>query len=130
MVPILDYGGEIWRIYDWEGLEKTDLFACKHILNVNMNTATDAIYAETGCTPLVAKRQAAAAKFSFRLSTLSSDRLSRKVNKVHSHQRATIPGRNLEFHLCQCTWSKITISSYLGIIISCFYICSTKEAMA
>ena len=57
LVPILDYGGEIWGIYDWEELERTHLFACKHILNVNMNTATDAIYAETGHTPLVAKCQ-------------------------------------------------------------------------
>ena len=63
LVPILDYGGEIWGIYDWEELERTHLFACKHILNVNMNTATDAIYVETGRTPLVAKRHVAAIKF-------------------------------------------------------------------
>ena len=79
VVPILDYGGEIWGIYDWEDIERTHLFACKHILNVNMYTATDAIYAETGCTPLVAKRHVAAIKFAIRLSTLSSDTLSRKA---------------------------------------------------
>ena len=44
-----------------------------------MNTATDAIYAETGRTPLVAKRHVAAIKFAIRLSTLSSDKLSRKA---------------------------------------------------
>ena len=44
-----------------------------------MNTAPDAIYAETGRTPLVAKRHAAAVKFAIRLSTLSSDKLSGKA---------------------------------------------------
>ena len=57
LVPISDYGGEIWGIYDLEELERPHLFACNHILNVNMNTATDA---ETGRTPLVAKRHVAA----------------------------------------------------------------------
>ena len=78
----MDYGGEIWGIYDWEELERTHLFACKHILNVNMNTAADAIYAETGRTPLVAKRHVAAIKFVIRLNTLSSDKLSRKAYKL------------------------------------------------
>ena len=78
LVPILDYGGEIWGIYDWEKLERTHLFACKHILNVNMNTATDAIYAETGRTPPVAKRHVATIKFAIRLSRLNSDKLTEK----------------------------------------------------
>ena len=78
LVPILDYGGEIWGIYDWEELERTHLFACKHILNANMNTATNAIYAETGRTPLVAKRHVAAIKFAIRLSRFSSDERSKK----------------------------------------------------
>ena len=47
-----------------------------------MNTATDAIYAETGRTPLVAKRHVAAVKFAIRLSTLSSDKLSRKASSM------------------------------------------------
>ena len=79
LVPILDYGGEIWGIYDREELERTHLFACKHILNVNMNTATDAIYVETGRTPLVAKCHLAAIKFAIRLSRLRSDKLSKRV---------------------------------------------------
>ena len=78
LVPILDCGEEIWGIYDWEELERTHLFSCKYILNVNMNTATDAIYAETGRTPLVAKRHVAAIKFAIRLSMLNSDKLSKK----------------------------------------------------
>ena len=40
LVPILDYGGEIRGIYDWEELERTHLFACKHILNVNIQQQT------------------------------------------------------------------------------------------
>ena len=77
-VPMLDYGGKMWGIYAWEKLERTHLFACKHILNVNMNTATDAKYAETGRTPLVAKRHVAAIKFATQLNTLTGDKLSGK----------------------------------------------------
>ena len=51
----------------------------KLILNVNMNTATEAIYAETGRTHLVAKPHVAAIKFAIRLSRLNSDKLSRKA---------------------------------------------------
>ena len=53
---VLDYGGEIWGIRDWEELERIHLLACKHIINANTNTTTDAIYAELARNPLIASR--------------------------------------------------------------------------
>ena len=69
-------------IFDGEELDRTHLFACQHILNVNLNTATGAIYAETERIPLVAKRCTAAVKFAIRWSTLSSDKFSRKAYNI------------------------------------------------
>ena len=66
MKVILGYGGEIWGLRDWEELERIHLLACKHILNVNTNTTTDAIYAELARNLLIASRHISSIKFALR----------------------------------------------------------------
>ena len=46
IVPILNYGAEIWGNVEWEELEKIHLSACKYILGVSVSTPTDGVYAE------------------------------------------------------------------------------------
>ena len=79
MKTVLGYGGEIWGLRDWEELEKIHLLACKHILNVNTNTTTDAIYAELARNPLIASRHISSIKFALRLANLKCDKLSKKA---------------------------------------------------
>ena len=74
----LCYGGEIWGLRDWEELERIRLLAFKHILNVNTNTTTDAVYAELARNPLIASRHKSSIKFALRLASLKCDKLSKK----------------------------------------------------
>ena len=79
MKAVLGCGGEIWGLRDWEELERIHLLACKHILNVNMNTTTDAIFAELARNPLIASRHISLIKFALRLANLKRDKLSKKA---------------------------------------------------
>ena len=75
IVPILNYGAEVWRGKDWTELEKLHLSACKYILGVSHSTPTDGIYAELGRHPLHISRKIVIAKYLKRLLGLSEDRL-------------------------------------------------------
>ena len=52
VLPILNYGAEVWGFNDWYELEKLHLFACKYILGVNLSTPTSGVFAELGRYPL------------------------------------------------------------------------------
>ena len=38
ILPILNYGAEVWGFNDWYEFEKLHLFACKYTLGVNPST--------------------------------------------------------------------------------------------
>ena len=63
ILPILNYGAEIWGAKDWIELEKLHLSACKCILGVSHLTPSDGIYAELGRHPLQISRKIAIAKY-------------------------------------------------------------------
>ena len=48
ILPILNYGAEIWGGKDLTELEKLHLSTCKYILRVSHSMPTDDIYAELG----------------------------------------------------------------------------------
>ena len=78
MKAVLGYGGEIWDLRDWEELERIQLLACKHMLIVNTNTTTDAIYAKFARNPLLASRHISSIKFALRSANLKCEKLSKK----------------------------------------------------
>ena len=81
IVPILNYGAEIWGGNEWYELEKIHLYACKFTLGVKQSTTTDSIYAEMGRYPLFTCRKIAIIKYINRLKGLSDERLAKKAFK-------------------------------------------------
>ena len=79
ILPILNYGAEIWGGKDWIKLEKLHLSVCKYILGVSHSTLADGIYAELGRHPLQISRKISIAKYLKRLTELSEDPLAKKA---------------------------------------------------
>ena len=71
--PILDYGAEIWGANIFRTSNKLEVFHLKFIktwLGVRKQTASAAVYAETGSFPLEAKRKVQILKYWIRLLSL------------------------------------------------------------
>ena len=81
ILPILNYGAEIWGGKEWTELEKLHLSACKYILGVSHSTPTDGLYVELGRHPLHISRKITIVKYFKRLSELSDGRLAKKAFK-------------------------------------------------
>ena len=71
ILPILNYGEEIWGGKVWTELEKLHLSACKYILGVSHSTPTDGLYAELGRHTLHISRKITIVKYFKRLSELA-----------------------------------------------------------
>ena len=76
ILPILNYGADIWGGKEWIELEKLHLSVCKYIFGVSHSTPTDGIYAELSRHPLQISRKIAIVKYLKRLTELSDDRLA------------------------------------------------------
>ena len=48
VVPILNYGVEVWGYNEWHEIEKLHLLACKYTSGINNSTPTDGEHAELG----------------------------------------------------------------------------------
>ena len=81
ILPILNYGAEIWGGKEWTELEKLHLSACKYILGVSHSTPTDGLYAELGRHPLHISRKITIVKYFKCLSKLSDGWLAKKAFK-------------------------------------------------
>ena len=71
--PILDYGAEIWGAKTFRASNELEVFHLKFIktwLGVRKQTASAAVYAETGSFPLEAKRKVQILKYWIRLLSL------------------------------------------------------------
>ena len=79
ILPILNYGAEIWGGKEWIELEKLHLSACKYILGVSQSTPTNGIYAELGRHPLQISRKITIVKYLKDLTELSEDQLAKKA---------------------------------------------------
>ena len=70
IVPIINYGSEIWGFDEWPTLERLHLSACKYMLGVKSTTCTEPIYAELGRISIQCSRHIDILKFLFRLVSL------------------------------------------------------------
>ena len=76
LMPILEYGSEVWfstREAHTAPMERFHLKFIKSTLNVRTQTATNAIYAETGRLPLQIRHQIQAIKYWIKILELTSD---------------------------------------------------------
>ena len=79
IVPILNYGAEVWRYNEWHQIEKLHLLAYKYTLGVNNWTPTDGVHAELWRYPLHIDRKITMIKYLKRLENLSDSRLIKKA---------------------------------------------------
>ena len=69
ILPIMNYGAEIWSGNEWSALEKLHLLARKHVLGVPQSTQTDGIYTELGRHPIIMHRKISIIKYLKRFSS-------------------------------------------------------------
>ena len=55
--PILNYGAEVWGIYEGKDVEMLHTKFCRWILNVKKSTNLSGLYEELGGSPLVTSRK-------------------------------------------------------------------------
>ena len=79
ILPILNYGAEVWGNNPWNELENLHLQACKYTLGVHQSTPTDGVYAELGRYPLYVYQKISIMKYLKRLEGLSNERLAKKA---------------------------------------------------
>ncbi len=56
IVPILQYGSEVWGFTQAHNIERVQLSFCKNLLGVKQCTQNDFIYGEVGRTTLIVRR--------------------------------------------------------------------------
>ena len=78
ILPIMNYGAEIWGGNEWSALEKLHLLACKYILGVPQSSPTDGIYAELERHPIFIQRKILIVKYLKRLKELRDETLAKK----------------------------------------------------
>ena len=79
ILPILNYGAEVWGNNPWNELENLRLQACKYTLGVHQSTPTDGVYSGLGRYPVYVYRKISIIKFLKRLEGLSNERLVKKA---------------------------------------------------
>ena len=67
ILPILNYGSEVWGYNKADCVEKVHLSFCKNILGVRKTTQNSFIYGELGRTPLIYKRYVNIIKYWFKI---------------------------------------------------------------
>ena len=72
ILPILNYGGEVWVFSQANAIERVHLQFCKRLLGVKKTTQNDFIYGELGRTSCITKRYILIIKYWFKI-LLSED---------------------------------------------------------
>ena len=72
ILPILNYGGEVWGFSQANVIERVHLQFCKLLLGVKKTTQNDFIYGELGRTSCIIKRYVLIIKYWFKI-LLSED---------------------------------------------------------
>jgi hypothetical protein len=79
ILPILNYGSEIWGFNQGKSVERIHMHFCKRILGVKKNTQNDFIYGELGRMPLQNMRYYNIIKFWIKLLLSDENKYSRKI---------------------------------------------------
>lgn len=82
IVPILNYGSEIWGFDDANEIERVHVQFCKSILKLRRNTANFYVYGELGRRPLVCKRYLRVIKYWLKIVMYGSKPLIQETYKM------------------------------------------------
>ena len=67
ILPILNYGSEVWGFSQANAIERVHLQFCKRLLGVKKTTQNDFIYGELGRTTCITKRYLLIIKYWFKI---------------------------------------------------------------
>jgi hypothetical protein len=79
ILPILNYGSEVWGFNQGKAVERLHMQFCKRLLGVKKNTQNDFIYGELGRMPLQNMRYYNIIKFWIKLLTTDENKYIKKV---------------------------------------------------
>ena len=79
ILPILNYGNQIWGFNPGKAIERVHLHFCKNILGVKKTTSTDFVYGELGRMPLQNRRVYDIIIFWIKLLFQSEQKYTKKV---------------------------------------------------
>ena len=105
ILPILNYGAEVWGNSPWNELENLHLQACKYTLGVHQSTPTDGVYSELGRYPLYVYQKISIIKYLKRLEGLSNEHLVKKA--FNQLNKITIIIITTGYHRHSLAWKNI-----------------------
>lgn len=89
IVPILNYGGEVWGFAHANVIEKVQLQFCKRLLGVKKTTQNDFVYGELGRTTCIIKRYLLIIKYWFKILQSNSTKYIKVVYNMMLHDMET-----------------------------------------
>jgi len=111
------YGSEIWGLRTQDPVEKTQVFACKRFLGLDIRTPNHFVYGELGRYPLVINSTIRAIKYWIRLSTMPSQRLPRQAYEMLQNTRVaqdkSWPGL-VKHTLCKLGFAYVWLNGGVG----------------
>ena len=77
--PILNYGAEVWGMYEAKDVEMLHTKFCRWILNVKKSTNLSGLYGELGRSPLVTSRKISMIRYWIKLLTSNDSFIPKKI---------------------------------------------------
>lgn len=82
IVPILNYGSEVWGFVQGSAAERVHLQFCKRLLGVKKTTQNDFVYGEFGRTNLLTKRYLLIIKYWFKIISAEESKYVRLIYRL------------------------------------------------
>ncbi len=82
VVPILNYGGEVWGFSQANQIERVHLKFCKRLLGVKLSTQNDFIYGELGRKTMQTNRLYTIVKYWFKILQVSDRKFINSIYKM------------------------------------------------
>ena len=93
VLPILNYGGEIWGFHQGKSIERIHMRFCKRTLGVKRTTQNDFIYGELGRIPLQTMRYYNIIKYWIKILHANENRFIKKVYLMLMQNIADSPNK-------------------------------------
>lgn len=93
ILPILNYGCEVWGINESKKIENVHLHFCKNLLGVRLQTQNSFIYGELGRTPLKNDRIIRVVKYWFKLLKCDNTKYVKKIYNMMLNDIDRLPNK-------------------------------------
>ncbi|XP_053395382.1 uncharacterized protein LOC123523921 isoform X1 [Mercenaria mercenaria] len=94
ILPILNYGSEIWGLNESMVLERVHLSFCKRLLGVKIQTQNNFIYGELGRTSLLTRRAMGVIKYWLKIIQMKNEKYVKVVYDLMCRQLEVKPNSN------------------------------------